>query len=232
MRITTVKHSQSELSCSRCGEKIRPSRDEEQQVTGRGGKLVTKPVRVLGDSYRWIKFNRRPRVVRCMKAGCAFRSSDLTTSEKLSRVYAARDTAEQQIAEWSGDAEDLKAILEDLANEVREVADEYGESADNMEQAFSGGSPTIDDCREKQDQLTEWADEIEGVEITEWAPVEKEEEGAGEAPEGEEEGEEEEEEEETKKEDDEPRNDEGQTREEWADEQRGAAEEVAGGCPL
>ena len=82
------------LKCSKCGADIRPSRDEKPPKAAKGEReRVTKLVRVLGDPYRWVKFNRRPRNVRCMAKGCAFRRSDLTTSDKLGRVYDAQDAA-------------------------------------------------------------------------------------------------------------------------------------------
>lgn len=212
MRIHAVKHSLTALVCSRCHCEIKPSRDEKQTVTVKG-KRVKKTVRVLGDPYRWIKFQKRPRNVRCMAAACAFKRSDLTTSEKLGRLYDAQDAAEDAIAAWSGEADDLKTILSDLASEVREVSQEYNESADNIENSFPGGSPTIDDCREKAEQLESWADEIEEVDFDEWEPAKE----SPEDPDGD---------------SDEETNDDGQTRVEWADEQRDKASEVIGECPL
>lgn len=160
MKITTVKHSQTNLTCGKCGASIMASRNET-----RDGKTV----RVLGDPYRWIKHNRRPKTVRCMSERCSFRRSDLTTSDKLSRVFAALESTEASVAEWDGDdIETLKEALQTLAEEAREVASEYNESADNMEQSFPSGSPTIEDCREKAENLEQWADELEGVDFEEW----------------------------------------------------------------
>lgn len=205
VRIHTVKHSLTALVCSRCRCEIKPSRDEKQTVTVKG-KSVEKTVRVLGDPYRWIKFNRRPRNVRCM--ACGFKRSDLTTSEKLGRVYDAQDTAEDAVAAWSGEADDLKTILSDLASEIREVSQEYNDSADNIEESFPGGSPTIDDCREKAEQLESWADEIEEADFDEWSSSDEDADSEDAA------------------------NDDGQTRAEWADEQRDKASAVIGECPL
>jgi hypothetical protein len=207
MRIHAVKHSLTALVCSRCRCEIKPSRDEKQTVTVKG-KRVKKTVRVLGDPYKWIKFNRRPRNIRCMAPACAFMRSDLTTSEKLGRLYDAQDAAEDAIAAWSGEADDLKTILSDLASEVREVSQEYNESADNIENSFPGGSPTIDDCRDKADQLESWADEIESVDFDEWSSSDEDADSEDAA------------------------NDDGQTRAEWADEQRDKASEVIGECPI
>lgn len=250
MRITTVKHSLTELTCGKCGDKIRASRDEQQDVVDkRTGKKKRKKVRVLGDSYRWIKFNRGPKRIRCMKPACAFRASDMTTSDKLSRVYGAQETAEEAIAGWdpAEGIDDLKQALEDLATEIREVSDEYEESASNMEQAFPSGSSQIDEIREKSENLAAWADEIEAVDLEEWdgpeddddteprkciaceLNVEKADDGGwkhvheGEAPE---------EEPDHEPEPEDAKNSSEQTREEWGEEQRGKAEEVLGNCPV
>lgn len=215
MRVIEVKHSLTALSCSKCGAEIKPSRDEKQLVENkRTGKKTKKVVRVLGDPYRWIKHNRRPRKVRCMKVECRFRRSDMTTSDKLSRVYAAEETAQDSIGDWGGSeasVEDLKEILTTLADEAREVADEYEESAQNIEDAFPNGSSTAEECREKAEELTGWADELEAVDFDEWDGPDVTEKAANT--------------------NEEPKNDSGETHDEWLDAQREVASDAAG-CPL
>lgn len=172
MRVNEVKHSLTALTCGKCRDDIKPSRDEKQVVEDkRTGKKVKKVVRVLGDPYRWIKHNRRPRKVRCMKPECRFHRSDMTTSDKLSRAYAAEETAETSIAGWGGldaSVDDLKEILTTLADEAREIAEEYNESAENIENAFPNGSATAEECREKAEELEGWADELEAIDFEEW----------------------------------------------------------------
>lgn len=116
-----------------------------------------------GAAYRWIKPRYGSKVVRCLKAECRFRSSDLTSSDKLARVYSAQETLEDAIAGWDGeDGEDVKQALTDAAEEIRDVASEYESSADSIESAFSSSS-TADECREKAEALESWADEIESA---------------------------------------------------------------------
>lgn len=208
MKIHQVAHSLSALKCSKCGTAIRPSRDETQMDKHpKTGRERTRTVRVLGDPYRWTKFNRRARTVRCMASACAFRRGELTTSEKMGRVYDAQDAASDAVSKWDGiatdDTGDLGQALADLASELREVAQEYNDSADAMENAFTGGSPTIDDCREKAESLEEWADELEGVGFDEWDADGHESE-----------------------------DDAAQAREAWAEEQRDKATEAIDNCPL
>lgn len=178
MRINTVKHARKPQKCGRCGTEIKPSRDEVQDG---------KKVRVLGDSYRWIQFNSFKggggRHVRCASYDCRFRQSDLTNS-KMSGVYAAQETAEEAIDAWDGEtSDDLQAILSECAEAAREVAEEYRESAANMESAFPGGSPTIDECNEKADEIDSWADELESVDFDD-KPEDDEDEDANEDEDG------------------------------------------------
>jgi hypothetical protein len=162
-KINTVEHARVETKCSKCGDVIKAA------IVGKTES--GKNARVPGDSYIWIQKKNGPKVARCSKPACRFKPSDLTSSDKLSRVYSAREEAEENIVAWGGDPEEpgdvdeLKTILETAAETIREVGEEYTESADNMENAFPGGSPTIDDCREKADSLESWAGELEGVDF-------------------------------------------------------------------
>lgn len=89
------------------------------------------------------------------------RPSHLTTSDKLATLYAAVESAEDSLDEI-GSEEDVQGILETLAEAAREVGEMYGESADNIEQSFQN-NPTAEECREKQESLDSWADDLEGA---------------------------------------------------------------------
>lgn len=204
VKIHRVKHSRTALTCGRCGAVIHPSRD----VLSKNGK--TK--RVLGDPYVWIKHRYGGKQIRCASTSCVFRDSDLTTSSKLATVYDLRDNLIEDISKWEGDdADALRSLLSEASEAIREVAGEYEESADNIEQHFPSGSPTSEACREQAENLNGWADELEGAEIEDWEP---------EVEEGDEEDEEE------------VRDSQGRTKEEWAEAQRETADDVASGCPV
>jgi len=64
--------------------------------------------------------------------------------------------------------EDIKSALEDLAGEARSVAEEYAESASNIEQAFPSGNATSEACQTASAALDSWADDLEG-----WEPGDK-----------------------------------------------------------
>ena len=111
-----------------------------------------------GDTYYWWKFRHGGKVL----SKTFPRQSQLTQSDKLSRAYATAENLSDAI----GEAEDTEAIvdaLNDAATSAREIGEEYGESADNIESAFPNGSPTADDCREKADSMDSWADELESA---------------------------------------------------------------------
>lgn len=93
----------------------------------------------VGASYRWAKGRYGPKMVKC--SDHSFKASELTNSDKLSRVYAAQESATDRISAWDGDdLESLRGILEETANEINKVADEYQESADNIREHFSESS--------------------------------------------------------------------------------------------
>jgi DNA repair ATPase RecN len=119
-----------------------------------------------GDAYVWTKNRYGPKRKRCTATACRFRSSDLTSSEKLSQVYEAQETAEDAVAEWTGDeddASDVTQALQDAAEQIREVAQEYQQSADAIRDNFAE-STTADECEEKANDLESWADELDAWE--------------------------------------------------------------------
>lgn len=118
-----------------------------------------------GEPYRFAASRFAAKKVRCMAVDCAFRQSELETSDKLSRAYAAQEAAEDYLAAWNAKddgLDGLKEALTAMADELREVAGEYQESADNIRDRFSE-SETADQCEEKAQGLEEWADEVENA---------------------------------------------------------------------
>jgi len=135
------------------------------------------------DPYYWWKFRYGGKHIRCIEHRP--RQSDLTSSDKLSTLYAAQEGLEDSIAaarKKLGQAQvaryelaeaayteafkavlELKGDAESCKDEAQTVADEYNESADNIEQTFSS-SPTADLCRENAEQIEEWTSGFDQVE--------------------------------------------------------------------
>jgi hypothetical protein len=115
----------------------------------------------VGSPYKWVKVKRTyggVTHVRCMSCP-TWKPSELSTS-KMAGVYAAQENLDDAI----GSAEtldDLQTLAQDTAEAIREVAQEYEESADNMEDGFGHATSMSDELREKASDLESWADEVE-----------------------------------------------------------------------
>lgn len=151
-RVTRVKKCRKgQGACGKCGVKIRK-----------------------GHPYRWWKFRYGGRRVRCMKPECSPRQSDLTSSDKRSRLYAAGEQVEdavgsvlraaegKKLKEMKEAWEGLLETVNDAAQEIREVASEYEDSASNMEEHFPS-SGKVDELRENASECEGVADELESV---------------------------------------------------------------------
>jgi len=130
--------------------------------------------------YRIFQRFRKP-IIRCKK--CRPRPSELTTSDKLSRLYGASEDVEDKLKEAEPTKEFLQELLETLEfaiSEAEEVGEEYNESADNMEEYFPN-APQVDEMRERAEYCEEWRDELESAKdevealIDEWEEVSEEE---------------------------------------------------------
>ena len=127
------------------------------------------PVVKKGESYYWWKFAYSPK--RYSKTYP--RASQLTQSDKLSRYSEAQETG--------GDIDtqehvlDIVIVLEEVAGSVREIGEEYHESADNIREYFAE-SETADECEEKCYMCEGTADSIEEAIVSLEALTEVEEE--------------------------------------------------------
>ena len=135
------------------------ARKDGRWKCGRCGKGIGK-----GEPYykAYPYYGPKDGIVRC--TGCGHpRPSEITSSDKLSRIYAVQE----QLDDWTGEAsvdglEDLRAMIDEARSELEEVASEYNESADNMEEYFSGSSQ-VDEIREKADEVEGWAQQLDDV---------------------------------------------------------------------
>lgn len=137
----TTKTEDGNLTCERCREKIRK-----------------------GDGYRWWA-NRLPgqrssyRRIRCMNPECHPTIADLTPGRRGQLMQIQQD-ADKQIWAWDGEIEDLTGIAESVADEIREMAEELRESAQNIEDGFGHATSTSDELNERGDAMEGYADEI------------------------------------------------------------------------
>jgi hypothetical protein len=83
----------------------------------------------------------------------------MTTSDKLSTLYEARERVEDLINADASQA-DLVQALRDTADTARDVGNEYRDSKENLPDSLRDSS-TGDSLDEKADQCDQWADELE-----------------------------------------------------------------------
>jgi hypothetical protein len=129
----------------------------QQRATGKArrtcgragcGKDIQK-----GEQYFTWSFRSVGRQVRCLDHP-PLRSE--LTSGRMSEVYAAIETAEQELTGNTETVEDVKNAVLAVAEPAREVIDAWREAAEN----FGGGGPNA----ERADELEGWVDELENFE--------------------------------------------------------------------
>ena len=111
-----------------------------------------------GDTYYSWAFFRGP----TMRSATYPRPSQLVGSEKKSNALAVYEDLEDALAAATT-PEDIKAALDQAAEEAQNSIDEYDESISNMEEAFSGGSPAIEEAEQDRDNIQSFLDECESA---------------------------------------------------------------------
>lgn len=154
MRINLVKKAKKLWRCQSCGMPIKP-----------------------GQPYRWAKGRYTLKKIRCMNFACRFRDSDLTSSDKLSRAYEAREMIEDLSGmdmslyatfgeggeveiDFDAALEAAKEIIEQAKDQAREVGEEYQDGFDNMGEGLQE-SETGQQSQEKADSLEQYATDLE-----------------------------------------------------------------------
>lgn len=129
---------------------------------------------VPGSPYKWVKPKigpfGGPKRIRCQDCP-DWRPWDLSNSlsAQLSRVsheFQDRLTGVDSV-------DDVKQALSEVADEIRGIAEDKRESAQNMEEGFGHATSQSDDLNETADNLDSWADEIESAEPPEFPEPEE-----------------------------------------------------------
>lgn len=143
-RVNTVakrrvgKRGAHELRCLTCGQPIE-----------------------YGQPYKWFKQKQaRGGVKKSYHPDCAIPPSHRTTS-RMGTIYDA-----QAALDFSGceSVDDLQAALQDFAQVVRDVGEEYRESVSNMEEGFGHRTSQADELEERAEALEGWADDLDSWE--------------------------------------------------------------------
>jgi hypothetical protein len=138
------------------------------QQRGRGKKGPFKELRCstcgqpieVGKPYKWFKMKTTyGGIKKSYHPDCEIPASHRTTS-RMGAIYDAQTQLGNDLAQ-AEDFDSIREVLEAFAQEVRQVAEEYGESADNMESGFGHETYQSQELRERSEALEGWADEIE-----------------------------------------------------------------------
>jgi hypothetical protein len=120
-----------------------------------------------GYGYKWIKpryGGKRRRHLTCP----SWRPSEMTSS-KMSGVLAAQEGFDDFLSGWNPE-DGVGAVTDALstaADEIRGVAEEYRESAQNIEDGFGHEVYMSQELNEKADELESWADDVENANVSE-----------------------------------------------------------------
>jgi hypothetical protein len=92
----------------------------------------------------------------------------MTTSDKLSRLYAAQEFVEDALrgeiplSEWDDYKAAVAEALNNAAQEAREVGEEYTSSRDNMPEGLQNAG-TGEELEQKAQSCEDWADALESA---------------------------------------------------------------------
>lgn len=112
-----------------------------------------------GDSYYWWKFRFGGKHY----SKTAPRRSQLTQSDFLGQMYDLED----EISDLPAD-ESLADTVPDIAQRLRDLADECQEKYDNMPDNLRDNSESGQMLQERVDNLGSAADEFENIDLGEW----------------------------------------------------------------
>jgi len=112
-----------------------------------------------GDSYYWWAFRYGGKHV----SKTYPRNSQLTQSEFLSTYYSAQESVEEATSNFSGggDLADLISNLESAKDELEQLQSDCEDKVSNLENAFPGGSPTIDLLQARAESVESTMDELD-----------------------------------------------------------------------
>jgi len=123
-----------------------------------------KPIEV-GQPYKWFKMKSAyGGVKKSYHPDCEIPASHRTTS-RMGQVWDAQTAAASDLSS-AEDLDGIREALQGFAAEVRQVGEEYTESADNMESGFGHATYQSDELRERGEALEAWADELENWEFS------------------------------------------------------------------
>jgi methyl-accepting chemotaxis protein len=119
----------------------------------------------VGQGYRYIAPRYGPKKKRHLSCP-AFKPSELTSNDKMAALLAALEDGEEELGAWTPaedepNLDDLQGILQNIAEHIREAAEMWTESAENIEQGFGHATWQSEEFEETASEVESFADEVE-----------------------------------------------------------------------
>lgn len=135
-RVGRARRAKAKRVCARCGHAVKP-----------------------GEAYYYWE-NRYSHASRGVRKFTCFRHmplpSQTVASDKISRLLAIGEHFEE-FASHDFDDVELKLFIEESQEEAEVVAQEYEDSAENIELGFGGSNSIARGLRERSRQIKDWA---------------------------------------------------------------------------
>lgn len=129
----------------------------------------------VGQPYKWVAPKSGPyggsKRFRC-EACPTWHSWELSSSLSARLDQVSWAAWEAFTGNDLGDADDITSILTDAAGEIREIAEEKEEGAQNIEDGFGHETSQSEELKDIAQQLNEWADEVENYDVPDFPEVE------------------------------------------------------------
>ena len=123
-----------------------------------------------GFPYKWWKFRRSGKYIRCADPACAPKPKDLTQSEFWSAVFGIQE----ERFELNTSIEDLESARDNVVGELENLRDEQEDKRSNMPEGLQEGD-TGNLLQERFDALEEAVINLQNVDISYDPPEEVEE---------------------------------------------------------
>jgi hypothetical protein len=110
-----------------------------------------------GETYYHWSFFRSPKQMSKTRP----RQSQITGSPSLASAYAAQEAFEDALGAATTYDEVLSAV-QDAAGDTGPI-DDFEDKISNLEEAFQGGCPALEEAEEQRDTFQSWLDELDSA---------------------------------------------------------------------
>lgn len=116
----------------------------------------------VGQPYKWVQPKNRGKRVRC---GTCPTWDPWELSDSLSAKVQQIQSEGSEALSQADDEGSMRDAQSTIVEQIRELAEAKSEAADNLEEGFQHETSQSQEIRDTADQLGEWADEVENVDL-------------------------------------------------------------------